>query len=176
MNTRILLPKYPGGRGGSPHPADQALQITSLRQRQNRRMIRRRSTNLQHLHPPPRIRSRRRNHLGELRQRNMVRTRTSHQRPTRRQHLHRPQIQLLIPAHRALGRPLRLRKRRRVEHDRVVPLTIRLILAQQLERIGLNPIHLRLEAPDSTPDSDPPPPAPRDSHRPPSPARHRCAR
>ena len=106
-------------------------------------MVRRGAAHLQQLHPPPRVLRGSAHHAQELLHPHMVRAGAGHQRPSRRQHLHRAQVQLLVAAQRALRRPLRLGKRRRIEHDRVEPLARLRIIAQQLKGIRLDPIHLR---------------------------------
>ena len=158
---------HPGKRGTSNNSSPAASTPPDV--------IRCRPTNLKHLHPSSCIGSSRRNHCGELLQRNMVRTRAGHQRSTGRQHLHRPQVQLLVPAHRALGRALRLRKRRAgSQHDRLVSLTIpphtpAAAQTHPLRSTPPEPSDPPLDS-SSTPDSGPPPQAPHDSHPPLSPS------
>ena len=80
----------------------------------------------------------------------MVRARAGHQRPPGVQQPKRPQVQLLVPAYRAFHRPLRFRKRRRVEHNRIeLPRRILargfVVRSQQVKGVSLDPVRPRLQ-------------------------------
>src|SRR5271156_5234303 len=80
------------------------------------------------------------NHLMELLGANVERARAGHQNPSRTQHFHGAQVELLISAEGFVEIALAFGKRRRIENDGVVSPFGRIVIPQKVEGVGLNPL------------------------------------
>jgi hypothetical protein len=125
---------------------NQALQILSLGDIEDYRVVWGRPAAFQQANPALGIARCGRHHAMKFIPGNMVRAGAGHQRPPRTQHLKRAQIELFVTAEGTRHRAFGFGKSRGIEHHRVKGVARGAPIAEKIKSVGLDPFHRGLDA------------------------------